>query len=107
MRIYSGFNVIEAGIFFTETSDYLKKLYGRYIDLVHKLDTSGPHLLTGLFNNCVVYLFQVFCVNRDGCHKWARKCSLFPENQISLPLMGSRVHTFIIYTLQSSDYVYD
>ena len=32
-RIYSGFKVIEAGIFFTETSDYFKKnLRSSYID---------------------------------------------------------------------------
>ena len=28
--IYSGFKVIEAGVFFTETSDYFSKLYGRH-----------------------------------------------------------------------------
>ena len=30
--------------------------------------------------------FQLICVNRDGCHMWGRKCSLFPEHLISLPL---------------------
>ena len=35
--------------------------------------------------------FQFFCVNRDGCHMWGRKCSLFPEHMISLPL---GVHDF-------------
>ena len=59
------FKVIEAGLFFTETS--LKKgyssrklqttfwkLYGRHtdLDLVHKFDTSASHMLKGLFTNC-------------------------------------------------------
>ena len=35
--------------------------------------------------------FQLFGVNRDGCHMWGRKCSLFPEHLISLPL---GVHDF-------------
>ena len=30
--------------------------------------------------------FPVICVNRDGCHMWGRKCSLFPEHLIPLPL---------------------
>ena len=33
--IYSGFKVIEAGIFFTETSATFHRLYGRHTDLVH------------------------------------------------------------------------
>ena len=37
--IYSGFKVIEAGILFTETSDYFRKFYGRHTDRVHKCVT--------------------------------------------------------------------
>ena len=46
--------------------------------------------------------FQLFLVNRDGCHMWGRKCSLFPEHLISLPLgrfMISPNH--YIYTLHN------
>ena len=35
-------------------------------------------------------------VNRDGCHMWGRKYSLFPEQFISLPLDSSWFHPFII-----------
>ena len=31
------------------------------------------------------WLIHLFFVNRDGCHMWGRKCSLFPEHLISLP----------------------
>ena len=35
--------------------------------------------------------FQLFWVDRDGCHMWGRKCSLLLEHLISLPL---GVHDF-------------
>ena len=41
---------------------------------------------------------------------WGRKCSLFPEHLISLPLGSSWFHPFVIYIhyiiCQSKDYVY-
>ena len=33
--------------------------------------------------------FQLFWVNRDGCHIWGRKCSLFLKHFIPLPLGSS------------------
>ena len=89
-RIYSVFKVIEEGIFFTETSNYF---YGYHTDLVHKFDTSVSHMLNGLFTSCDI-LCPVVCENRDGCHMWDRKCSLFPEHLISLTLefMISPIH---------------
>ena len=52
--IYSGFKVIEAGIFYMQTSDYFRKFYGRNTYLVHKFDTSVTHMSDGLFANCDV-----------------------------------------------------
>ena len=40
-------------------------------------------------------------MNRDGCHMWDSKCSLFLEHLISLPFGSSRFHPFMIYTLQN------
>ena len=40
--------------------------------------------------------FPVIASNRDGCHMWGRKCSLFPEHLILLPLGSSWFHPFII-----------
>ena len=37
-------------------------------------------------------------VNRDGCHMWGRKCSLFPEHLISLHFGSSWFQPFIIHT---------
>ena len=49
----SGLKNIEAGTFFTETSDYIfRKVYGRHTDRVNKFDTSVSHMLKGLFTNC-------------------------------------------------------
>ena len=55
--------------------------------------------------------FPVIFGNRDGCHMWGRKCSLFQEHTISLPLGSSMIspihHTYIHYWIcQSTDYVY-
>ena len=44
-RFYSGFKVIETGIFLTKTSDCFQKCYGRHTD------TSVSHKLKGLFTN--------------------------------------------------------
>ena len=77
-----------------------RKFYDRHTDLlVHKFDTSVSHMLKDLFTNCDI-LNYYFCMNRDGCHICGRKCSLFPEHLISLPLGSSRFHPFMIYTLQ-------
>ena len=63
---------------------------------------------TDLVHFCVTYVepfvhqlwhmtgFQLLWVNRDGCHMWGRKCSLFPEHLISLPVGNSWFHSFII-----------
>ena len=49
-----------------------------------------------IWHLCVIYVewsvqwlwhmtgFQLFWINRDGCHMWGRKCSLFPEHLILL-----------------------
>ena len=51
--------------------------------------------------------FQLFWVNRHGCQMWDRKCSLFPEHLISLPLGSSWFNPFIIYVIHNlSDYIY-
>ena len=105
-RIYSGFKVIEAGIFFTETSSYFSEILWsscRPCSQIWRLYVEGfVHQLWHVTG------FQLLGVNRDGCHIWGKKCSLFPEHLISLPLGGSWFYLFIIYTLQnlSKDYVY-
>ena len=58
--IYSGFKVIEAGIFYMKTSDYFRKLCGRHLYLVHKFDTSVSHMSDGLFANCDVWLVSSY-----------------------------------------------
>ena len=65
-------------------------------------------LFTNLTPLCHMTGFQLFSVNRYGCHMWDRKCSLFLEHIISLPLGSSWFHPFIIYTLHNlcKDYVY-
>ena len=52
--------------------------------------------------------FQLFGENRDGCHMWGRKCSLFPEHIISLPFgefMISPIHYINLYTLYITEFV--
>ena len=46
-----------------------------------------------------LYLHQANYVrmNPDRCHVWSRKCPLFPEHLISLPLGSSWLHPSIIY----------
>ena len=94
--IYSGFKVIEAGIFFTETSDYFSEILW---------SSFNPCLQ--ICHLCVTYVewfvqlwhmtgFQLFCANRDGCHMWGRKCSLFPEH-----LWGCHDFTHSLY----ADYI--
>ena len=74
--------VIEAGIFFTETSDYF---FGNDMVVIQTLLTH----LTIMYNICVricsptvTYDWFSFIINRDGCYMWDRKCSLFPEHLI-------------------------
>ena len=62
MKIYSGFKVIEAGILFMETSDYIMKFYGCHTDLVHKFVTSVSHMLKGVFTNCHIYLVSSYVI---------------------------------------------
>ena len=54
----------------------IRKLCGCHTDLIHKYDTSVSHMWNGLFT------FQLFEANRDGCHMWDRKCSLFRELKV-------------------------
>ena len=53
-RVYSGFKMIEVGIFFTDTSDYLKDIYNA--DLMRKFDTYVSHMLEG-FVHLIRYMF--------------------------------------------------
>ena len=98
---------METGIFLTETTDYF---YGRHTDLVHKFNTSVSHMLNDLLTDCDILTgLQLFWVNRDGCHMWDRKCSLFLEH--SLWGVHDFTHSLYIYIVyywicQFKDYVY-
>ena len=62
--------------------------------LVYKL----CHICWRVCSPTVTYdWFPVIWVNRDGCYMWGRKCSLFQEHQISLPLGSSWFYPFIVY----------
>ena len=71
-RIYSGFKVIEAGIFFTETSDSTSYRPCSQIWLFCVTHIKGfvhqPWHMTG---------FQLFWVNRDDCHMQAKNSHPF------------------------------
>ena len=54
------------------------------------------HLCWMVCSLTVTYNWFPVYVNRDGCHMWGRKCSLFPEHLISLPLGSSWFHPFVI-----------
>ena len=102
-RIYSGFKVIEAGIFFTETSlkqghssrklqTTFRKLYGRHTYLVHQFDTSVSHMLKGLFTNCDTWsCFVILCKSWRVSHvgqdmltlSWTPDFTSFGEFMIS------------------------
>ena len=72
--------------------------------LVYPVNLSRHRLMRCSDN--LIY-FQLFWVNRDGCHMWGNKFSLFPKHPISLPLGSSWFHPFIMHTLQncqSKDY---
>ena len=60
------------------------------------------HMLNGLFTNCdILWLVYRYLGGKScliWCHIWVRKCSLFPEHMISLPLSSSWYNPFIIYT---------
>ena len=58
-----------------------RKLFGRHTDL-HKCDTSVSNYVELWYMTG----FQIVGINRDGCHIWDRKWSLFPEHLILLPL---------------------
>ena len=69
----------------------------------------GGHTDHTIWHLCVTYVewsvhwlwhmtgFQLFWVNRDGCHMWGRNCSLFPEHLITLPLGSSWLYSFAIH----------
>ena len=95
-RIYSGFNVILAGILLTETSDYFSKIIW-----------SSYRLCSQIWHFCVTYVeFPVIFSNRDGCHMCGRKCSVFLEHLISLPfgefMISPIHHIYIIYHMTKS-----
>ena len=46
--------------------------------------------------------FQLLGVNRDGCHMWDRKCSLFPDHLISLSSRISTIHYNYIVAQQQN-----
>ena len=85
-------------------------LHGNYLS---KIIWSSYRHCSQIWHFCVTYVewfvhqlwhmtgFQLFLVNRDGCHMWGRKCSLFPEHLVSLPLGRSWSHPFITYTLHN------
>ena len=85
-------------LFLTETSTYFSEiLWSSYRPCSHI-----GHLCVTYVDWSVHWLwhmtvFQLFCVNRDGCHMWGRKCSLFSEHLISLPLGSSWFYSFAIY----------
>ena len=90
--IYSGFKVIESGIFFTKLQTTVRKFYGCHTQTLY---TNWNFCVT-----CVegfVYQmrhmpgFQLFRVNRDECYMWGVKCLL---------CMISPIH-YIYYTLQN------
>ena len=90
-KIYSGFKVIEAGIFFTETSDYFSEIIW-----------SSYRPCSQIWHPCVIcsmvcsltdiWLVLLFGVNRGG----RQECSFFPEHLISL-------HS--LYTLYIAEFV--
>ena len=104
VQIYSGFRVIAAGIYFMETSDNLSKILW-----------SSHRPCSQIWHLCVTYVtyvegfvhqlwhmtgFQLFWANRDGCHMWGRKCSLFPEHMILFHLGSSWLtHSLYIHYL--------
>ena len=54
---------------------------------------SDPHLVSLNFLQ-----FLIFYVNRDGCHMWGRKCSLFPEHRFhSLSGVHDFTHSLYIH----------
>ena len=57
------------------------KLYTRLSD---KRDLPSSQTVTG---------FQLFCVDRDGCHMRDRKCTLFPEHLITQMWSISHAHS--------------
>ena len=79
----------------------LRLLFGNSMVVIRALFTNLTSLCPICWKVCsptVTYdWFPVNLVNRDGCHMWSRKCSLFPEHLISLPLGSSWFHPFINY----------
>ena len=72
-------------------------LFGNSIVVIHTLFINLTPLCWRVCSPTVTYdWFPVIVANRDGCHMWGRKCSLFPEHLILLPLGSSWFHPFII-----------
>ena len=74
----------------------------RHLVIAH-FDTSVSHnYVEGFVHQlCHITGFQLICLNHDECHMWGRKCPLFLEHLISLPMRSSWFHPFIIYTVQN------
>ena len=93
----SGFKVIETGIFFTEISDYFSKI----LWLSYRPCSQIWHLICWMVCSLTVTYdwSTVIFVNHDGCHMWDRKCPLFLEHMISLPLGSLWFYSFVIYII--------
>ena len=78
--------------------DLLKRKY--YWNSMTRL-RNNPMEVSLLINHKIIIQYVgnytlYWTLNRDGCHMWGMKCSLFPEHLISLPLRSSWFHSFII-----------
>ena len=61
-----------------------------YTDLASMAPISTSHYVEKFVHKILTHdRFSLFLFNRDGCHMWGRKYSLFPEDQISLALERS------------------
>ena len=50
--------------------------------------------------------FQLFYVNRDGCHMWGRKCSLFPFGELYYILLNLSVLGLCLWINDSGLFVW-
>ena len=96
------FKFIEAGIFYTETSDYF---FENDMVVIQTLLTNVTLLYITYAEWFVHQLWHMtgfrLLLNCDWYHMWGRKCSLFKEHLISLSVGGSWFHPITIYTLHN------
>ena len=80
-------------------------LFGNPMVVMHTLFTN----LTPQCHLCWMWhseqMSQVYGVNRDGCHMWGRKFSLYPEHLIAFLLGSSWFYPFTIYTFHITEFV--